>query len=129
MSVAVSASAQLPQPDGGTVRPGTLPLTWQTGGPKCMEMPEWQIHEYNPELFILRQSGCTDYEKPFVYVLFGSERALVYDTGSRKGNLTPTLQRLLHQYMVRNKREQIALTVVHSHSHSDHVAGMRGCRR
>ena len=123
MSLAVTTFAQFPQPDGGTLRPGTLPLTWETGGPKCMEMPEWQIHEYNPDLFILRQSGCTDYEKPFVYVLFGAERALLFDTGSRKGNLAPTLQRLLHQYMVRNKRESVALTVVHSHAHSDHVAG------
>ena len=126
ISVAGSGVAQFAQPDGGTVRAGTLPLTWETGGPKCMEMPEWQIHEYNADLFILRQSGCTDYEKPFVYVLFGGERALLFDTGSRKGNLAPTLQRLLHQYMVRNKRDQIALTVVHSHAHSDHVAGDAG---
>jgi len=30
----------------------------------------------------LRQSGCTDYEKPFVYLLFGKgQRALLVDTG------------------------------------------------
>lgn len=121
--VALPALAQLPQPDGGTLQAGTLPLTWPTGGPRCMEMPEWFVHEYNPQLFILRQSGCTDYEKPFVYLLFGKTRALLFDTGSRNGDLRPTLQRLLHQWMLRNHRTAIPLVIVHSHSHSDHIAG------
>jgi glyoxylase-like metal-dependent hydrolase (beta-lactamase superfamily II) len=118
-----TVSAQFPQPDGGGLRAGTLPLTWMTGGPKCMEMPEWQIHEYNPDLFILRQSGCTDYEKPFVYLLFGKEKALLYDTGSRNGNLAPTLQRVVHEWLERNKRTSITVIVTHSHSHGDHIAG------
>jgi hydroxyacylglutathione hydrolase len=115
--------AQLPQPDGGNIRPGVLPKHWMTGGPKCMENPEWQIHEYNRDLYILRQSGCTDYEKPFLYLLFGEERALLWDTGSRNGNLAPTLRRVVKNWLVRTKRESIPLVVVHSHSHSDHVAG------
>jgi hydroxyacylglutathione hydrolase len=117
------ARAQLPQPDGGNIRPGILPKQWMTGGPKCMESPEWQIHEYNHDLYILRQSGCTDYEKPFIYLLFGDDRALLLDTGSRNGDLVPTLQRVVKNWLQRTKRESIPLVVVHSHSHSDHVAG------
>jgi hydroxyacylglutathione hydrolase len=117
------ARAQLPQPDGGNIRPGILPRQWMTGGPKCMESPEWQIHEYNRDLYILRQSGCTDYEKPFIYLLFGDDRALLLDTGSRNGDLVPTLQRVAKNWLQRTKRETIPLVVVHSHSHSDHVAG------
>jgi hydroxyacylglutathione hydrolase len=117
------ARAQLPQPDGGNIRPGILPKQWMTGGPKCMETPEWQVHEYNRDLYILRQSGCTDYEKPFIYLLFGDDRALLLDTGSRNGDLVPTLQRVVKNWLQRTKRESIALVVVHSHSHSDHVAG------
>jgi hydroxyacylglutathione hydrolase len=78
------------QPAQGAIRAGTLPPRWDTAGPRCAEMPEWQIHEYNPDLYILRQSGCTDFEKPFVFLLFGGERALLLDTGSRRGNLAPT---------------------------------------
>jgi len=115
--------AQLSQPNGGDIRRGVLPARWTTGGPKCMEVPEWQIHEYNPNLYILRQSGCTDYEKPFVYLLFGKQSALLYDTGSRDGNLAPTLRRVIKNWLRRNKRDTIPLDVVHSHSHSDHVAG------
>src|ERR1700730_282363 len=117
------AGAQLPQPDGGNIRAGVLPRQWMTGGPKCMESPEWEVHEYNRDLYILRQSGCTDYEKPFLYLLFGDDRALLLDTGSRNGNLVPTLERVVKNWLQRNNRESIPLVVVHSHSHSDHVAG------
>ncbi len=123
LALPFTAAAQLPQPDGGSLQPGTLPLSWPTGGPKCMEMPEWFVHEYNPQFFILRQSGCTDYEKPFVYLIFGKTRALLYDTGSRKGNIRPAIQRAMHQWMQRNGRTEMPLAIVHSHSHSDHTAG------
>jgi hydroxyacylglutathione hydrolase len=102
---------------------GVLPERWLSGGPKCMEMPEWQVHEYNPNLYILRQSGCTDFEKPFVFLLFGKDRALLLDTGSRNGNLTPTLQRTVHRWLSRNSRQAIPLVVVHTHGHGDHIAG------
>lgn len=88
-----------------------------------MEVEPWQVHEYNPTFFILRQSGCTDYEKPFVYLLFGKDHALLYDTGSRKGDIVPVLQRTLHAYLQRNGLSSIGLYVVHSHAHGDHVAG------
>jgi hydroxyacylglutathione hydrolase len=88
-----------------------------------MEMAEWQIHEYNPDLYILRQSGCTDYEKPFVFLLFGSDRGLLLDTGSRRGNIAATLREVVHRWLTRNHRERIPLIVAHTHSHSDHVAG------
>jgi glyoxylase-like metal-dependent hydrolase (beta-lactamase superfamily II) len=88
-----------------------------------MEVPTWQVHEYNPDLFILRQSGCSDFEKPFLYLLFGKERALLLDTGSRNGDLAPALQHTVHQWLLRNNRASISLIVAHSHSHSDHTAG------
>ncbi|MGA7110305.1 MAG: MBL fold metallo-hydrolase [Terracidiphilus sp.] len=123
VAAALSVHAQFPQPDGGDVEPGVLPLSWTSGGPKCMEIPKWQVHEYNKGFYILRQSGCTDYEKPFVYLIFGKERALLLDTGSRDGDLVPTLKWTVHNWLERNSRESIPLIVTHSHAHSDHVAG------
>lgn len=120
---AVLAQAQFPQPDGGGLEPGSLPATWNTGGPKCMEMPEWQVHEYNPNLFILRQSGCTDYEMPFLYLFFGKDKGMLWDTGSRNGDLVPTLQRVVHDWLERNNRTSIPLIVMHSHQHGDHIWG------
>lgn len=115
--------AQFTQPDGGDLERGTLPHAWITGGPKCMEVPEWQVHEYNPNLYILRQSGCTDAEMPFLYLFFGKDRGLLWDTGSRNGNLVPTLQRVVHSWLERNHRESVTLLVTHSHSHDDHTWG------
>jgi len=120
---ALNCRAQLPEPDGGSIQRGVLPEHWATGGPRCMEMPEWQVHEFNPDLYILRQSGCTDFEKPFLYLVFGKDKALLLDTGSRNGNLAPTLQNTIHRWLKRNSRNSIPLLVVHTHEHSDHVAG------
>ena len=121
--LAGTACAQFPEPNGGDLEPGTLPAHWMTGGPKCMEVPDWQVHEYNPDLYILRQSGCTDAEMPFLYLFFGKERGLLWDTGSRKGSLAPALQRTVHNWLERNHRESVALIVTHSHSHEDHTWG------
>jgi glyoxylase-like metal-dependent hydrolase (beta-lactamase superfamily II) len=119
----IGCHAQLHEPDGGSIQRGYLPERWATGGPRCMEMPEWQVHEYNPDMYILRQSGCTDFEKPFVYLLFGKDKALLLDTGSRNGNLAPALQSTIHRWLKRNSRAGISLLVVHTHEHGDHVAG------
>jgi hydroxyacylglutathione hydrolase len=122
-AVHVACKAQLSEPHGGSIQRGVLPEHWATGGPRCMEMPEWQVHEYNPDLYILRQSGCSDFEKPFLYLLFGKEKALLLDTGSRNGNLAPALQSTIHRWLKRNSRASIPLLVVHTHEHGDHVAG------
>jgi len=120
---AASASAQFADPDGGDLERGVLPQKWMTGGPKCMEIPEWQVHEYNPNLYILRQSGCTDAEMPFLYLFFGNDRGLLWDTGSRNGNLAPAFQRVVHNWLERNHRTSVPVIVMHSHSHGDHIFG------
>jgi hydroxyacylglutathione hydrolase len=120
---AASASAQFADPNGGDLERGVLPQKWMTGGPKCMEVPEWQVHEYNPNLYIMRQSGCTDAEMPFLYLFFGKDRGLLWDTGSRNGNLAPAFQRVVHNWLERNHRASIPVIVMHSHSHEDHTFG------
>lgn len=118
--------AQLPQPNGGDIERGTLPDHWFSQGARCMEIPDWQVHEYNENLYILRQSPCTDYEKPFVYLFFGKDKALLWDTGSRNGNLAPTIQHTVKNWLLRNHRDSIPLLVVHSHEHEDHIWGDKG---
>jgi glyoxylase-like metal-dependent hydrolase (beta-lactamase superfamily II) len=121
---AVLALAQAPQPDGGGVRPGALPAKWITGGPNCIEVPDWQVHEYNEDFYILRESGCTNYEKPFLYLIFGKDRVLLEDTGAGKTVETGrAVSAVIAKWCARNKRESIPLIVAHSHSHGDHVSG------
>jgi glyoxylase-like metal-dependent hydrolase (beta-lactamase superfamily II) len=119
----VNVQAQFQDPNGGDLERGVLPQKWMTGGPRCMEVPEWQVHEYNPDLYILRQSGCTDAEMPFLYLFFGKDRGLLWDTGSRNGNLAPAFQHVVHNWLERNHRTNITVIVMHSHSHEDHTFG------
>lgn len=122
------ALAQAPQPDGAGVRLGTLPARWITGGPQCIEVPDWQIHQYNEDFFILRESGCTNYEKPFLYLLFGKDKALLEDTGAGKSDAARVVTEVIAKWSAAKERPPIPLIVAHSHSHGDHVAGDAGFR-
>ena len=51
--------------------PGVLPPSWRSSGPVCEAVPDWQVHEYNSDFWILRESGGINYEKPFLYLIFG----------------------------------------------------------
>ncbi len=88
-----------------------------------MEIPDWQVHEFNANLYIIRQSGCLDYEKPFLYLLFGDRRGLLLDTGSRNFPAAEMVEDVVGKWLRRNHRTHIDLIVAHSHPHSDHVAG------
>lgn len=117
------ASAQAPQPNGGGVTPGALPHTWQPSGPQCGPNPQFQVHEYNSDLFTLRESGCSNYEKPFLYLLFGREKALLLDTGAGKTDVALVVQSQIDRWLERNHQQAIALIVAHTHSHGDHISG------
>jgi len=117
------ALAQLPEPDGAGIQAGTLPSSWITGGPKCMEVPDFQVHEYNPNFYILRESGCLNYEKPFIYLIFGNDKALMLDTGAGKTDISYVIKNVMSKWLTRNKRESIPLIVTHSHNHGDHTSG------
>ena len=121
--LACAGSVQAVDAGEAEVRAGVLPKSWITGGPKCMEVPDWQVHEYNPDLYILRESGCTHYEKPFLYLFFGRDKALLEDTGSGEGDATGVVTEVIKNWLRRNHRDSIALVVAHSHSHDDHIAG------
>jgi hydroxyacylglutathione hydrolase len=116
-------SAQAPQPDGAGVETGVVPASWPASGPKCMETPDWLVHEYNPNLYLIRQSGCLDFEKPFLFLIFGKDRGLLLDTGSRNFPAAEMLQNVAGKWLKRNQRASIEIVVVHTHPHSDHVAG------
>lgn len=117
------AFAQAPEPKGAGLEPGTLPAHWITGGPDCAAVPKWQVHAYNPDLYIIRESGCTNYEKPFLYLFFGKDRALLQDTGAGQTNVAEVVDGILAEWCKRNGRTSIPLVVAHSHGHGDHISG------
>jgi glyoxylase-like metal-dependent hydrolase (beta-lactamase superfamily II) len=107
------------EPNGAGLEPGSLPDKWTSGGPDCRAVPDWQVAEYNPDFLILRESGCAFYDKPFLYLIFGGEKALLFDSGGGNVVLAPTIQKLV----AARAAKPVALTVIHSHSHGGHTAG------
>ena len=118
-----TALSQAPEPNGAGLERGTLPPQWITGGPDCSSVPKWQVHAYNPDLYILRESGCTNYEKPFLYLFFGQERALLQDTGAGETDVAEIVSQTVAKWCRRNNRQSVPLIVAHSHGHDDHTAG------
>jgi len=115
--------AQAPQPDGAGLERGTLPASWAETGEACGTQPDFRLHEYNADFYILRQSGCTNYEKPFLYLIFGSGRALLLDSGAKNANVAAAVQAALSRWAAKHDGKVPELIVAHSHGHGDHVAG------
>jgi glyoxylase-like metal-dependent hydrolase (beta-lactamase superfamily II) len=116
-------AAQSANPDGGGVRQGVLPRAWQVSGPQCVGTPQFQVHEYNPDLIIMRESGCSNYEKPFLFLMFGRERALLLDTGAGKTDIAQVVSKQIEQWTQANGRRSLPLVVAHTHAHGDHISG------
>ncbi|NML93043.1 MBL fold metallo-hydrolase [Novosphingobium olei] len=85
--------------------------------------PAVQVQALDGDTFVLRQSVRTNFEAPFLYLLFGRERALLVDTGAPDGHIRPTVDRLIADWAARHGGRAPHLVVAHSHSHDDHTAG------
>lgn len=85
--------------------------------------PFTQVQQLDEDSFVIRQSVKTNFEAPFLYLLFGRDRALLIDSGAEGGRIRPTVDRLVAQWLAAHGRRSIPLVVAHSHSHGDHVAG------
>ena len=106
---------------------GDLDVRWIHGSRRGQPDPAIQVHAYDPHTYVLRQSKATSYEAPFIYLLFGNERAMLLDTGASSDAaalpLRQTIDTLLDRWLERNPRQRYELIVAHTHGHGDHVAG------
>jgi hydroxyacylglutathione hydrolase len=122
--LAVAASV-LSSPGWSQLVPGSMDVHWDEGSPNCVKDPQppLQEHRYNPGTVILRENLCTTTEAPFMYLLIGSTKGLLIDTGDiADPNVIPladTVMRLLPG----EGATKIPLLVVHTHRHLDHRAG------
>lgn len=101
--------------------PVLFPERWIDG--TLPQEPEAQVQALDADTFVIRQSVKTNFEAPFLYLLFGRDKALLVDTGAEGGRNRPVVDRLIADWLAANKRSAIPLVVAHSHSHGDHVAG------
>jgi hydroxyacylglutathione hydrolase len=80
--------------------------------------PPLQTHLAAPGTWLLRQSKSVNYEGPFLYLLAGSTRAILLDTGATPDPVRFPLRRTIDDLI----GPDFALVVAHTHAHGDHVA-------
>ncbi len=100
---------------------GSFPDAWPDGT-ACPE-DTFTVHRYSENTFILRQSLCTGFEGPFLYLMFGQDRVLLEDTGYAGAQVAPVVYGLIDTWLAERGRESIELVVANSHGHGDHVGG------
>ena len=99
---------------------------WIHGSENCQENidPPIQVLQYNHNTWILRQSKCTNYEAPFMFLFFGEDKALLMDTGATEDDdtfpLYGTVSGIIKDWSEKNG--EIELIVAHTHKHGDHYA-------
>ncbi|SFR93642.1 Glyoxylase, beta-lactamase superfamily II [Dyella sp. OK004] len=112
-------------PARAQLAPGSMDVQWSTATTHCETKapPSLQVHRYNATTFVLRESLCETVEAPFMYLLVGTDKALLIDTGdvaeSQRVPLGNTVMSLLPQA----NGSTLPLIVVHTHGHLDHRTG------
>jgi hydroxyacylglutathione hydrolase len=104
---------------------GSLDMHWNEGAKDCKASPQppLQVHAYNPQTFTLRENLCATFEAPFMYLLVGSARALLIDTGDVANPDQMPLEKTVMGLLPQDGPAKLPLLVVHSHRHLDHRAG------
>ncbi|MFI1395042.1 MBL fold metallo-hydrolase [Streptomyces sp. NPDC020681] len=113
--------------------PGSLDVQWHAGwpSPKHDPAPEIQVHAYSEHTVILRQNKSVHFEAPFLFLLYGNERALLLDTGATadpahfplRATVDGLIERRLAAHPRSTSQEEYGLVVAHTHGHGDHIAG------
>ena len=85
--------------------------------------PQMQVQRYDADTYVIRQSIRTNFEGPFLYLLFGHDRVLLFDTGAGGLKIRPTIDGAVAQWLAEHHRAAIPLVVAHTHSHGDHHQG------
>jgi len=93
-------------------RPGWLPY------PRVLPDEPWfEVHRVSDGVFALYEPG--QYEEAISFLIVGSERALLFDTGIGVGDIRHAVSRLTDREIV----------VLNSHTHYDHIGGNYQFRR
>lgn len=107
------------------------PRTWHPGAEECT--PETTRTEArsigdlarstDDRAYVIRQNPCVDHEANLVYLLPGTERALLIDTGAVEGAAAAPLVDWVQTSLKYAGKGKLGLLVVHTHDHQDHRAG------
>jgi hydroxyacylglutathione hydrolase len=105
--------------------PGSMDVHWNAGAADCAASPPppIQVHAYNAQTFILRENPCATLEAPFMYLLLGSAKALLIDSGDVADAHQMPLAQTVMALLPEARPVKMPLLVVHTHSHLDHRLG------
>jgi len=105
--------------------PGSFNVHWNEGASDCKATPQdpLQVYNYEPQTFILRQNPCASFEANFIYLLIGSDKALLIDTGAVADPKAMPLAKTILQLLPDKDHKKLPLLVAHTHRHLDHRAG------
>jgi len=116
--VGISAAALI-----GVAAPAKVPefAHWIDGTTESE--PEMQVQAIDADTLVIRQSVKTNFEAPFLYLIFGHDRVMLIDSGAGGLKIRPTIDRLIGEWQAKHGGRPIHLIVAHSHGHGDHHAG------
>ena len=105
--------------------PGSMDVRWNEGAEDCAAHPQpaIQVHRYNDHTYVLSENPCATFEAPFMYLLVGSAKALLIDTGDVTDPKQMPLARTVMDLLPAIGPAKMPLIVVHTHGHLDHRAG------
>lgn len=106
-------------------------VLWIHGSQDCAlnTDPLLQVHRHTQGTYIFRVNKCFNFEGNFLYLLFGTNKAILFDTGSRAEHgdviqlpLREQVERIINQWKTEMNTTEPELVVAHTHSHADHVS-------
>ena len=103
---------------------GSLDVHWNEGAEDCEKAtePRIQVHQYEAQTIILRQSLCSNFEAPLLYLLIGDDVALLIDTGATEDPAQMPLAKTVVDLLPDRGEAKLPLMVLHTHGHRDHRA-------
>ena len=107
----------------------TAPLPWSSkwdeGSPDCTKASykPIEVRPYDPQTFVIRENLCATFESPFLYLLVGSSKALLIDTGDVADPQKMPLAKIVVDLLPASAGAKLPLLVVHTHRHFDHRSG------
>jgi hydroxyacylglutathione hydrolase len=113
---------------------GLADVDWIHGAADCGANadPLLQVYRFDADTIIIRENKCYSAEGNFMYLLVGTNKAILFDTGAvqDRNSLLPradlpigqTVRSILAKRSTERQQAALTLTVAHTHSHRDHVA-------
>lgn len=104
---------------------GIESLRWDPGAEECTPADaRIEARALDEHTVAIRQNPCVDAEANVIYLLKGTSRALLIDSGATEDpQLNQVLVDLVSTYLAAPDGSRLPLTVAHTHGHQDHRLG------